>query len=138
MQDECRLHTKKPNIMLPVHFSSTNGCFFLALYLSFPCHGPGQLVMVVIKISSLFSCYCYHHFEGMKHYTERERCCGCVFLDLINQLLRFLVQQNTALFSTFLRSFVLRHRRDILTFFDILTVYTMKTIYFLNAYHPGW
>ena len=35
-------------------------------------------------------------------------------------------------------SSVLRHRRDILTFFDILTVYTMKTIYFLNAYHPGW
>ena len=35
-------------------------------------------------------------------------------------------------------SSVLRHRRDILTFFDILTVYTMKTIYFLNAYHLGW
>ena len=51
--------------------------------------------------------------------------------------LRFLVQQNTALFSTFLlRSFVLRHRRDILTFLDILTVYTMKTIYFLN--HLSW
>ena len=31
-----------------------------------------------------------------------------------------------------------RHRRDISTFLDILTVYTMKTIYFLNAYHPGW
>ena len=57
--------------MLPVHFSSTNGCFFLALYLSFPCHGLGQLVMVVIKISSLFSCYCNHYFEGMKHDTER-------------------------------------------------------------------
>ena len=36
------------------------------------------------------------------------------------------------------RPFVLRHRRDILTFLDILTVYTMKTIYFLNAYHLGW
>ena len=34
--------------------------------------------------------------------------------------------------------FVLRHRRDISTFLDILTVYTMKTIYFLNAYHLGW
>ena len=33
--------------------------------------------------------------------------------------------------------FVLRHRRDIITFLDILTVYTMKTIYFLNAYHLG-
>ena len=54
--------------------------------------------------------------------------------------LRFLVQQNTALFSTF-RPFVrpsVRHRRDISTFLDILTVYTMKTIYFLNAYHLGW
>ena len=30
-----------------------------------------------------------------------------------------------------------RHRRDISTFLDILTVYTMKTIYFLNAYHLG-
>ena len=37
------------------------------------------------------------------------------------------------------RPFVLlRHRRDISTFLDILTVYTMKTIYFLNAYHLGW
>ena len=35
-------------------------------------------------------------------------------------------------------SVLLRHRRDILTFLDILTVYTMKTIYFLNAYHLGW
>ena len=35
-------------------------------------------------------------------------------------------------------SSVLRHRRDILTFFDILTVYTMKTIYFLNVYNLGW
>ena len=33
---------------------------------------------------------------------------------------------------------VLRHRRDITTFLDILTVYTMKTIYFMNAYHLGW
>ena len=33
---------------------------------------------------------------------------------------------------------LLRHRRDISTFLDILTVYTMKTIYFLNAYHLGW
>merc|ERR1711928_111733 len=31
-----------------------------------------------------------------------------------------------------------RHRRDISTFLFILTVYTMKTIYFLNAYHLGW
>ena len=53
-------------------------------------------------------------------------------------LLRFLVQQNTALFSTFRPSSVLRHRRDISTFLDILTVYTMKTIHFLNAYHLGW
>ena len=51
--------------------------------------------------------------------------------------LRFLVQQNTALSSTF-RPFVLRHRRDISTFLDILMVYNMKTIYFLNAYHLGW
>ena len=35
------------------------------------------------------------------------------------------------------RPFV-RHRRDISTFLDILTVYTMKTIYFLNAYHLDW
>ena len=41
-------------------------------------------------------------------------------------------------FPSVLRSSVLRHRRDILTFLDILTVYTMKTISFLNAYHPGW
>ena len=34
--------------------------------------------------------------------------------------------------------FVLRHRRDITTVLDILTVYTMKTKYFLNAYYPGW
>ena len=33
---------------------------------------------------------------------------------------------------------LLRHRRDILTFLDILTVYTMKTIYFLNASHLRW
>ena len=32
---------------------------------------------------------------------------------------------------------VLRHRRDISTFLDIFTVYTIKTIYFLNAYHLG-
>ena len=32
---------------------------------------------------------------------------------------------------------LLRHRRDILTFLNILTVFTMKTIYFLNAYHLG-
>ena len=49
-------------------------------------------------------------------------------------LLRFLFQQNTALFSTFrppssVRPSV-RHRRDISTFLDILTVFTMKTIYF--------
>ena len=56
---------------------------------------------------------------------------------VILHLLRFLVQQNTALFSTF-RPSVLRHRRDISTFLDILTVSTMKTIYFLNAYHLGW
>ena len=40
-------------------------------------------------------------------------------------LLRFLVQQNTALFSTFLRSFVrpsVRHGRDISTFLDNLIV----------------
>ena len=53
-------------------------------------------------------------------------------------ILRFLVQQNTALFSTFRPSSVLCHRRDISTFLEILTVYTMKTIYFLNAYHLGW
>ena len=34
----------------------------------------------------------------------------------------FLVYQNTALFSTFLRSFVLRHRRDISTFLDNVMV----------------
>ena len=39
-------------------------------------------------------------------------------------------------FPSVLRSSV-RHRRDISTFLDILTVYTMKTIYFLNAYHLG-
>ena len=63
------------------------------------------------------------------------------FMDTAFQILRFLVQQNTAQFSTFLRPSVrpfVRHRRDISTFFDILTVYTMKTIYFLNAYHLGW
>ena len=54
------------------------------------------------------------------------------------RILRFLVQQNTALFSTFLLRSSVRHRRDISTFLDILTVYTMKTIYFLNAYHLGW
>ena len=40
-------------------------------------------------------------------------------------------------FPPFVRPSV-RHRRDISTFLDILTVYTMKTIYFLNAYHLGW
>ena len=40
--------------------------------------------------------------------------------------------------SSVLRPSVLRHRRDISTFLYILTVYTMKTIYFLNAYHLGW
>ena len=55
-------------------------------------------------------------------------------------ILRFLIQQNTALFSTFRPSVrpSVRHRRDISTFLDILTVFTMKTIYFLNAYHLGW
>ena len=62
---------------------------------------------------------------------------GCARSPMVEKLLRFLVRQNTALFSTFLRSFV-RHRRDISTFLDILTNYTMKTIYFLNAYHLGW
>ena len=60
-----------------------------------------------------------------------------IHFERFDPFLRFLVQQNTALFSTFLRSSV-RHRRDISTFLDILTVYTMKTIYFLNAYHLGW
>ena len=41
-------------------------------------------------------------------------------------------------FPPSVRPFVLCHRRDISTFLDILTVYTMKTIYFLNAYHLGW
>ena len=70
----------------------------------------------------------------------RARTCLLLFFcqSQLFKILRFLVQQNTALFSTFRPSSVLRHRRDILTFFDILTVYTMKTIYFLNAYHPGW
>ena len=38
----------------------------------------------------------------------------------------------------FVRPSSVRHRCDISTFLDILTVYTMKTIYFLNAYHLGW
>ena len=52
-------------------------------------------------------------------------------------LLRFLVQQNTALFSTF-RLFVRPSQAWHINFFDILAVYTMKTIYFLKAYHLGW
>ena len=56
----------------------------------------------------------------------------------LRHLLRFLVQQNTALFSTFRSSVLLCQRRDISTFLDILTVDTMKTIYFLNTYHLGW
>ena len=40
-------------------------------------------------------------------------------------------------FALSVRPFVLRHRRDISTFLDILMVYNMKTIYFLNAYHLG-
>ena len=31
-----------------------------------------------------------------------------------------------------------RHGRDNSTFLDNLMVWIMKTIYFLNAYHPGW
>ena len=37
-----------------------------------------------------------------------------------------------------LRPPFVHQRPDISTFLDILTVYTMKTIYFLNAYHLGW
>ena len=32
----------------------------------------------------------------------------------------------------------IRHRRDISTFLDNLMAYTLKTIYFLSAYHLGW
>ena len=56
-------------------------------------------------------------------------------LDHVNHILRFMVYQNTALFSTFRPS--VRHRRDISTLLDILTVQTMKTIYFVNEYHLG-
>ena len=51
--------------------------------------------------------------------------------------MQFLVYQNIALFSTFRPPLSIRHRREILTFFDVLKVKTMKTIYFLNAYHLG-
>ena len=84
-----------------------------------------------------------HHISCITTYHNCEQK-NSVLSNLITSaksspLLRFLVQQNTALFSTFRPPFVLlRHRRDILTFLDILTVYTMKTIYFLNAYHLGW
>ena len=54
------------------------------------------------------------------------------------KILRFLVYQNTTLFSTFRPSASVSHRRDISTFLDNLMVYTMKTIYVLNAYHLGW
>ena len=51
--------------------------------------------------------------------------------------LRFLVYQNTALFSTFRPPSSVRpsvcHRRDISTFLDNLMVKTTKIIYFLNA-----
>ena len=50
--------------------------------------------------------------------------------------LRNLLKQNTALLSTF--CMLVSDRRDILTFLNNLTVYTMKTIYFLNEYHLGW
>ena len=49
-----------------------------------------------------------------------------------------MVYQNTTLFYTFRPSSSVSHRRDISTFLDNLMVYTMKTIYVLNAYHLGW
>ena len=54
------------------------------------------------------------------------------------KILRFLVYQNTNIFSTFRPSSSVSHRRDISTFLDNLMVYIMKTIYFLDAYHLGW
>ena len=40
-------------------------------------------------------------------------------------------------FPLSVRPFVLRPRRDTSTFLDNLMVYTLKTIYFLSAYHLG-
>ena len=41
-------------------------------------------------------------------------------------------------FPPFVRSFVRPSQACHINLLDILTVYTMKTIYFLNAYHLGW
>ena len=55
-----------------------------------------------------------------------------------NEILWFLIHFRTLLyFPLSVRPFVPRHRRDISTFFVNLMVWTMKTIYFLNAYHLG-
>ena len=82
-----------------------------------------KIIIVIIFIS-------YVAFLDIKHC---HRPTICILL-----ILRFLVYQNTALFSTFLRHSSVCHRRDISTFLDNLMVWIMKTIYFLNAYHPGW
>ena len=68
--------------------------------------------------------------------------CRNLFLPIFTLSEPFVVSGPTEHCSIFhfpssVRPFV-RHRRDISTFLDILTVYTMKTIYFLNAYHLGW
>ena len=55
----------------------------------------------------------------------------------INTICGFWSNRTLLYFPLSVRPFV-RHRRDISTFLDILTVYTMKTIYFLNAYHLDW
>ena len=62
---------------------------------------------------------------------------GRYFLSLIGySKLHFLVNQNTALFSTFRPPLPPsnRHRHDISTFYDDLMVKTMKTIYFQTTY----
>ena len=62
---------------------------------------------------------------------------GRYFLSLIGySKLHFLVNQNTALFSTFRPPLPPsnRHRHDISTFYYNLMVKTMKTIYFLTTY----
>ena len=79
----------------------------------------------------LFSSFCTKRRSLSQQVRQKKKCWNCGFWS--NRTLHY--------FPLSVRSSVrpfARHRRDISTFLDILTVYTMKTIYFLNAYLLGW
>ena len=119
-------------------------CFSVACYVG---HQPGGSYRTLGFSFEYLYCFFFQFHLGIKSAAgfiaapaigPKAKPSQITHVKFYKKILRFLVQQNTALFSTFRLSGLLHHRRNILTFLDIWTVYNMKTIYFLNTYHLGW